>query len=257
MMSRLPLRLRASLTHLSCSAAIAGVAMAVIYVVWHPGVIARLQGVDRLVTVLIAVDVVLGPLMTLILFNPSKARHLLKLDLGVVVSLQLVALAYGLVTVFNARPVYVVFNIDRFTIVTATEIVRESLQRVKTPEFARLPMGRPRIIAARLPDDPAARTELMFSSIGGGADIYQYPELFVDYAQEKEHAVARSRTLGELKVRNDINDADWQAFLSSLKRPEMDLAYLPVEGNGREGIAVIDRRSGDVVKLVDLYPDWG
>lgn len=255
-MPRLPFRLRASLIHLSCSAVVAAVAMTVIFLAWHPGAIARLQGVSRLIIVLIAVDVVLGPVMTLILFNPTKARHLLKLDLGIVASLQLVALAYGLVMIFNVRPVYVVFNVDRFTIVTAAEIVQDSMPRA-APAFRTLPLGSPRIIAARLPDDPAARTDLMFSSMDGGADIFQYPELFVDYAQERGQALARCRSLAELKARNDLDTRDWQVFLASLKRPPAELAYLPVEGNAREGVAIIDRRAGDVVELVDLYPAWG
>lgn len=257
MTRRLPFRLRASLVHLGCSAAIASIAMVVVFHVWHPADIASLQGVGRLITVLIAIDVVLGPIMTLILFSTGKARHLLEMDLAIVASLQLAALVYGLVTVFNARPVYVVFNVDRFTIVTAAEIVDESLGRASRPDFQRLPMGRPRVIAARLPDDPLVRTELMFSSLDGGTDIFQFPELYVDYHQERERAIARSRPLAELKARNNLGEAEWRAFLSCLNRLPADLAYLPVGANSREGVAVIDRRTGDVVDLVDLYPEWG
>ena len=46
-----------------------------------------------LILLMIGVDVVIGPLLTLIVFDPKK-KHL-KFDLVVIAALQLAALAYG------------------------------------------------------------------------------------------------------------------------------------------------------------------
>ncbi len=230
--------------------------MAVIFPVWHPGAIAKLQGVSRLVLILIAVDVVLGPVMTLIIFSPSKPLRLLKLDLSIIAMLQLSALAYGLITIFLARPVYIVFNVDRFTIVTAAEIVEDSLDRAADPAYRSLPLGRPQVVAARLPEDPEARTDLMFASLDGGADVYQYPEHFVAYAEDATAAAARAQPLDDLKWRNDMTGDQWQDFLDSLGAPAPSLAFLPVEGNAREGVAIIHRSSGQLQGLHALFPVW-
>jgi len=62
------------------------------------------------------VDVILGPLITLTVFNRSKPRSELVRDLTVVGLIQLAALGYGLWTVFVARPVHLVFEYDRFRV---------------------------------------------------------------------------------------------------------------------------------------------
>lgn len=255
-MSKIPFRLRASLIHLACSALVAAFAMAVIFFIWHPGAIAPLQGISQLVIVLIAVDVVLGPLMTLILFTPHKAHHLLKLDLGIIASLQITALLYGLFSIFMARPVYVVFNIDRFTIVTAGEIVQESLARTQDPHFQRLPLGQPQVIASQLPRDKDARSDLIFYTLETGNDIQQLPEYFVPYTDGQQQAIAKARPLTNLKTHNEMDDTSWQAFLHSLSKPSDQLAYLPVDANSRDGVAIIDARSGSFVQLVNLLPGW-
>ena len=85
------------------------------------------MGGETLLRLLIGVDVVLGPLITLIIFDPEKPR--LKYDLAVIAVLQFAALAYGSYVMFEARPVYNVFVGDRFETVAANAIDDESLAR--------------------------------------------------------------------------------------------------------------------------------
>lgn len=62
----------------------------------------EISGGRELFLLLVAVDVVMGPLITLMIFNTGKPRRELQLDLIVVGVLQLAALAYGLSTVYAA-----------------------------------------------------------------------------------------------------------------------------------------------------------
>ena len=71
---------------------------------------------------MVGVDVVCGPLLTLVLFNPAKSRRELRLDLSLVAVIQLAALAYGLYSISLARPVIQAFETDRFAVVSAVEI---------------------------------------------------------------------------------------------------------------------------------------
>ncbi len=255
-MKRMPVRFRAGLIHLACSAAVAGTALALIYFVWYYGALAELQGVDHLVLILIGVDVTLGPLLTTIIFNPTKARHLLRFDLSLIATVQLAALIYGLHTVFIARPVYIVFNTDRFTIVTAQEVIADSLDRARRQGGADLPWGRPRLVASRLPQEPKAREALMFLTLETGTDVPQYPEWYVPYASDVHTVVQRARDLGELEPFNASSHPDWEKFRAEFTDNQQHLGYLPVVGKARDGVALVDGASGRLVKILSLEPPW-
>src|SRR4051812_36214776 len=138
-------RWRASGIHLLLSAAMAAAVLAFMLSVWYPGPLFEAAGGSHLIFILVAVDVTLGPLITLIIFKTGKPG--LKFDLAVIATLQVAALAYGMHTVYLARPVYLVFTKDRFDLVSAKDLDPADLGKA-APEFEHLPLGRPRYIAA-------------------------------------------------------------------------------------------------------------
>ena len=115
-------RWKAAGLHFLICVLVASSVVLVMLAIWYPGRLFEAMGGERLVMILIGVDVVIGPLITLIIFSPTKPRHLLRFDLTVIGCLQLAALAFGVYVVFEARPVYMVFAADRFEVTTAIEI---------------------------------------------------------------------------------------------------------------------------------------
>src|SRR4029079_10624368 len=111
--------------HLAISALVAGVVVALVVVLWYPPPFFAAMGGAVLLRLLIGVDVVLGPLITLVVFNPAKPR--LKYDIATIVVLQVCALAYGGYVMFEARPVYNVFVKDRFETIAANAIDQASV----------------------------------------------------------------------------------------------------------------------------------
>lgn len=102
-------RLRASGIHLGLSLGIAALAAVVVFGLWYPYPYREISGGRSLFMLVVSVDVVMGPLITLVIFNRAKPRRELMVDFSVVALLQLAALSYGMWTVFVARPVHVVF----------------------------------------------------------------------------------------------------------------------------------------------------
>ena len=92
----------------------ASVAALLVLWVWYPYPYGLLSGGRHLFLLLMGVDVVCGPLLTLVLFNPTKPRRELLTDMALVVCIQLAALAYGLYTAQEARPLFLVHEVDRF-----------------------------------------------------------------------------------------------------------------------------------------------
>ena len=103
-------RLRASAIHLAISLSVATLAALVVVGWWYPYPYRELSGGRELFALVVVVDVVLGPLITLVIFNVAKTRRHLMMDFTVIGLLQVAALAYGLWTVFVARPVHLVFE---------------------------------------------------------------------------------------------------------------------------------------------------
>ena len=103
-------RLRASAIHLAISLGIAALAALLVFALWYPYPYREISGGRALFLILVSVDVIIGPLITLAVFNRAKPAKELRRDLASGGLIQLAALAYGLWTMFLARPVRRVFG---------------------------------------------------------------------------------------------------------------------------------------------------
>jgi hypothetical protein len=96
-------RFQAAGIHFGISFGIFLICLALVFTVWYPGILSQVDdGWHRALLLIAGVDLVLGPLLTLIIFNPAKKS--LKFDLSVIVIIQLAALVAGLYTVHTTRP---------------------------------------------------------------------------------------------------------------------------------------------------------
>ena len=99
-------RLSAAGIHLAVSLLIALLAATLVFAVWNPYPYSEVSGGRELFALLVVVDVILGPLLTLAIFSIcAKPAKELRRDIAVAVLIQLAALGYGMWTVFAARPV--------------------------------------------------------------------------------------------------------------------------------------------------------
>jgi hypothetical protein len=103
-------RLRAAAIHLVLSALVLAAASYPVALLWYPGFHFGMDGGWQGMRLLASVFVVLGPLLTLVIFNPGKARHLIAFDLCCIGLAQLAALGWGLYTVHGQRPVSLNFH---------------------------------------------------------------------------------------------------------------------------------------------------
>ena len=95
-------RYRASLLHLGLSGAVVAAVLALVFLVWYPDWSFSVAGAVTPVMILVGVDLVLGPLLTLIVYKEGKPG--LKFDLAFIAAVQLLALSYGSYTLHGARP---------------------------------------------------------------------------------------------------------------------------------------------------------
>jgi len=115
--------------HILFSITIISVFMALVTQVWFPGLLFHLEDVWEGLRILVPVDAILGPILTLILFVPGKKG--LVGDLVIVVLLQISALIYGAYTIYDQRPEAIVFAGDRFEVLPASKFDKSQLQETE------------------------------------------------------------------------------------------------------------------------------
>jgi hypothetical protein len=245
-------RLAAAAIHLLLSVFAAAIVLAVVFLGWYPSPLDRLVGVGTVLLMMLGVDVVLGPLCTAIVFDRSKKG--LKTDLAVIASIQIAALLFGVWTVHQGRPAWIVFAKDRFELVAPAEVAQPYRDSAADNASARMGWLRPRYVAAQLPFSEQERSRILLDSIATGRDIQHIPTLYGPYALQAREAVDRSLPISRLRALNPDRSAEITALLQRVGRPESQLRYLPIGGPASDGVAVIDAVDGKVLAIAALVP---
>ena len=171
-------RIVAAGVHAVASVLLAGLVGVVGLGVMYPGVYTQLAGGFELFLLICGVDVTLGPLLTGIVFSPRKGFRELRRDLLVIVTMQLAALVYGIHVLAVARPVALVFEVDRFRVISQADVVTDELASAPA-QFRNLSWAGPRLTGAR-----AATDDEKFETIEkalAGFDIGQRPSFWQPY----------------------------------------------------------------------------
>ena len=243
----LPRRARAAGVHLLISAAVAAAAAAVVFGIWFPGIYRQVAGGRDLFILVTSVDIVLGPLLTFAVFNLKKGWPHLRRDLAVIGAIQLAALVYGLVTVYGARPVAMVFESDRFRVVTVAQVEMEELPQAR-PEYRQLPLTGPWLLGARPPKGGEEANEALFKGLRG-IDRAQRPLFWQPYADSTAEASGRARPLATLLAKYpELADAV-KAKLQALKVDAATAKFLPLMGRGGDWVVILDS-AGQLVHFV-------
>lgn len=240
-------RWKASGIHLLVSGAIVGSVLAFMVTVWYRWPLFEVAGGSGITLILAGVDVTLGPLITLIIFKSGKKG--LKFDLTVIALVQATALAYGIHVVYLARPVYLVFVVDRFNLVTAKDLDPKDLAKVANPEFRRLPLGRPSYVGALMPRDPREQLNVLLAGLGG-KDLQLYPQYYVPYEEVAKDALGRANEVGIL-LKRDAGPV--RRYLDSAGRSPESVKYLPLRGR-TDAAVLLDAASGMPLEVVKVDP---
>src|SRR5690606_32012850 len=140
-----------------------------------------ISGLDRLMAIMLVIDMVAGPMLTLVIYRPGKWG--LRFDLKAIALVQAAFLAYGLHTLWLSRPVFLVGTDVRFTLVSASDINAADLAQAPRPEWRSLPWTGPYLVGVLPPKDREARTALLDTFLKTGRDQEQLPAQYLPYDQ--------------------------------------------------------------------------
>lgn len=218
--------MNAALVHLALSALVGLTAAAVVFGVWFPYPYRHLAGGQYLFMLLVSVDVVCGPLLTAVLFNPRKSRRELTLDLSLVAIVQLAALMYGVHVISQARPVVVAFETDRLVAVSAAQVDPADLDKAPT-EFQELSWRGPVLLGTRDAREGETLNSVMLSM--NGVEPSARPGWWQSYEESRPQIEQRMKKLADLRAARDPEaQAKIDAAVSKTGLPLADLFYLPL-----------------------------
>ena len=243
-------RIQASAIHLAISLVIAALSAMLVFGVWYPYPYREISGGRELFLLLVAVDVILGPLITLTVFSRAKPWTELRRDLVVVAVVQIAALGYGLWTVSVARPVHLVFEIDRFSVVHSIDVPDEMLHLTPAGIHAR-PWTGPTLLALRDFKSNQEQTDATLAALGG-LDLGARPDLWEPYLLAVPKILKVAKPVSDLSQRFPNQAEHINAVARSAGRDAQSLRYLPMVGRKSFWTVFLDPVTADVVGFLPL-----
>jgi len=247
------LRWRATALHLGVGLIVGAVLAAVVFLAWYPAPLHRLAGGTHLFFILLAVDVVLGPCLTFVVFGGRKLIRERMLDASVIVLLQLAAMIYGMHVLYTARPVALVYEYSKFTVLRAIDIPdaagREFLART-TASFHGLP-----VIALRPFASPEESARYTFEALAG-APLQARRELWTTIEKTGLVTPEAGHSLERL-----ASSAQHSALLQSLTAyarqanlSQAGLRFLPITDRDQAWTAVFAPTPFQLIDLIPIDP---
>ncbi len=243
-------KFRAAGLHVLISFFIVVLVLSIMYFFWFPKAYFALMGGKKLITLIGVIDVFLGPLLTFIIFKSGKKG--LKFDLFCIGLVQIAALSYGVYVMLQARPIFTVFNKDKFQIAAVVDIAPEQLAKAKNPQWRQPSATGPQLVAIGIPDKNDKK-ETMFAKVVS-AYAYRYPKLYDPYNKHRDEVVKSGQSLTKLYETGVENKSIIDKFIKKNSRPESDFLFLPITSELAMMSVIVDAKTGDFIEIIDAMP---
>lgn len=234
---RLRSRYHAALIHFLASLSVFTLFVGILLFFWYPSPYFSASGGWQGLRLVAAVDLVLGPVVTLIVFNLKKSRRELVTDMSVVVFIQLAALFWGVVAVYDQRPVAVVFSDTSFYTVPALAITNQGISLDTLDEFG---SERPVYVFVQRPDSGADlqrfEREVYAREIPPHEQVWLYQPLDENFATIRRSSL----DIEEVMATNADMKADIENLLQKTGTGLNDNFYIALTSRYRNIILVFD-----------------
>jgi len=243
-------RYKASLIHLFISAILVGSVVGIIYWSWYPEPTFGIVGVLPIMLMLMGIDLILGPLLTLVVYKHGKPG--LKFDLSVIALVQIIALVYGAHTLYEEQPHYLVFAIDRVEFVAQKDIdpLVMRFDESQTEHFAGLVQ-----IYAKRPEDPQDYQQYLNSVITEGQpDLERRPEFWEPWSVGSDVIEQQVRPIEDIEPASAQERENLDQAIEDYAGDHPSLGLLPIGGIEKDVGLLIDRDSLEIIDVVYANP---
>lgn len=242
-------KIKAFLFHFLLSIILVSLVLGTIVLVWYPSDYLSVTNFKGIALLVVSIDLVLGPILTFIAFNPEKKS--LKLDLSFIVLIQFSALFYGVYTFYQAHPLFITFNHGAFNVVQANEVTPSNAE---LKEFKISKLSSPKLAYAQMPSDPEKQTEIITGvDLKGEPDIDRRAEYFEPYENHLDEILANSLDSTKLFNEQDL-DEERGSFLKKHQNKIDKYAFLALVGISKDAILVLDKKTAEPITVINTVP---
>ena len=233
-------RLRASSIHFSISAVVFVITLYLIVFHWYPGALFSTDGGWVGVKILIGVDLVLGPLLTLIIFNPNKAKRLIFIDFSIITAIQISAFSWGLYAIYNQQPLAITFHNGNFYSIKYDALKPQ--KNAKPSDLTLLSRQSPPVLFTKRPEtENETKTVLDFDFLSGipASQVVFLQQPIEEHLEEiQKHALDIRR----LSKAEPTLGSQLERFLKDNNGNIDDYIYINFSGNYGEAILILNQQ---------------
>lgn len=228
---------------LSCIVAI--LAIILVFYVWYPAPLASATGVAKIFFMMLVIDVIVGPLLSFLVYKEGKKT--LKFDLCCIIILQLCAFGYGIKTIAEGRPAWIVFYQNGFELVQVNEQFIENKDKI-SDEYKNVSWFGPQYAAVFPSADVKQRGDDTFAE-AFGLSLSQRVDRYLKIEEKVKSQMQKTAIpLSELNKYNDNSKVS--KILTQY--PEAN-AWVPLKASAVDMVVLLDKDM-QVVKIADLRP---
>lgn len=243
---RLKVASKPALIHLISSIFILSAIWIIVFFIWYPAPYDKLSGISKIFIYLLLIDIICGPLLTLILFDQRKTKKAWYFDIAIILIIQASALFYGICITHNARPAFLAYEGDRFRLVSFLDIDASNIF-FKNSGYKNKFLSGPVLIGVKLSnpgDDDYLRSVQL--SLKGVYPAFR-PERWISYEALKKEVLISSKSLAPFTRPSNPANHIILNFLNDKNLSLNDVSYLPITSDKSQmenWIAVIRKDTG-------------
>lgn len=231
-------RLTAFFTHFLLSLVIFSAFILTLLYFWYPKPFFSASGGWQGLKIVALIGLVLGPVLTLIVFNKNKPYKELRNDISVIVALQMSALLWGIYTVHEQRPVAAVYWDGTFYTVTAADIINQDLSLEILDEYGD---NFPVYLFAPHPQTPEQWQPVLDRMKNDKVPPFQQPELYTNLEGNYSEIFRSNIDIAEVISTNQEMHEELEEVLRQTGTRLHDNYYISMTSKYRNIILVFDQ----------------
>jgi len=245
-------RSQAALNHLWPSALMLLIIGGLIVFAWYPHPFLQFEDTAKFPLTLIITAGLIGPALTWLVYKKDKSG--LVFDLIVIVIIQLTAVAWGAVSLYQNRPFFMVFTLERFDVLSMRDVDPGS---IKDQRFLDKHFSGPIMLYATMPTGDAFQKLLKEVMLEGKPDLQYRPEFWSLYKEKQALAIKPSKPLNELRIRRPESVAAIDELVQRNGGNINKLKFVPGQHQNGQFAAILDAESGEVIDslVIDAWID--
>jgi len=243
-------RTTAAFYHFIISAVIfSGLAYLVIFV-WYPDFFFAIDGGWEGMRIIIGVDLVLGPLLTFVVFKSGKPG--LKLDLTLIGIFQTLCLSAGAYVVYSERPTFFIYYEKHFY--SSSQDTFENYGRIP-PDPSEYSETTPAMVYTNIPENPIEEADVRQTLFQDGIPLWIYAPVYRPLAEYMDVVVTQGAAEADMRERDEKGNLD--PWLIKHQGGFDDFAFIPIHSRYRDVYLGIRIKTRELIDIVEVPPPLG